>query len=364
MFELNFAEAGYCGLPMTNRSTDRQTMSQTPPSKPNPTVHLSAPAVVARHLARHAPTVNASVKGNQVLSIFHDDPLLTAIAVVDEQAKIIGVLRSHEILRRGTEFFFHELDGRRTCTRVMDAHPLIFDADTSLVDMSKAVTELDDRLLADGFFVTENGNYLGAGRMTDLIKAVTEQQVSAARHANPLTLLPGNFPIDQHIQQLLSSRKAFVACYFDLDNFKPFNDVYGYVAGDEVIRLTGRVLNQEMHPSLDFLGHIGGDDFIALFCAADWEPRVQRVLAHFDAKVKAHFREEHLASGGLVTNNRQGMEVFHGLVALSAGIVKVAPGDFEWPSEVSERLVDAKKQAKLTPGSTYFVDRRAVNPLP
>ena len=337
-------------------------MSHTQPSKTETLAPKTASSLVARQLARSVRTVDASVTANQVLNIFHDDPSLNALAVVDEDNKIIGVLRSHQILRRGTEFFFHELAGRRSCTRVMDLHPLVFDVNASLQEMSKAVTELDDRLLSDGFFVIENGSYLGAGRMTDLIKAVTEQQLTAARHANPLTLLPGNFPIDQHILQLLADRKAFVACYFDLDNFKPFNDVYGYVAGDEVIRLTGRVLSQYMHPTEDFLGHIGGDDFMAIFGSTDWESRVQQVLRQFDDDVRLYFRAEHLVGGGLVTNNRQGIEVFHGLVALSAGIVKVTPGDYEWPSEISERLVEAKKQAKLTPGSSYFVDRRSVKP--
>lgn len=155
-----------------------------------------------------------------------------------------------------------------------------------------------------------------------------------------------------------------MGCYFYRDHFKPVNDVDGYVAGDEVIRLTGRVLSQEMHLSLDFWGYIGGDDFIALFCSPDWKPRIQRVLAQLDEQVKANFRSKHLISCNLVTNNRQSLEAFHGLVVLSAGIVKVAPGDFEWPSEVSERLVDAKQQAKPTQGSSCFAGRRAVNLLP
>lgn len=338
-------------------------MSHESSAPPNHVVRPGTPRLLARQLVRNVPTVRVDVTANRILDIFHDDPTLNALAVVDENSTVIGVLRAQHILRRGTEFFFHELDGRRSCARVMDPNPLVFDANANLLEMSKAIIELDDRLLSDGFFVTENGTYLGAGRMTDLIKAVTEQQVTAARYANPLTLLPGNFPIDQHIQQLLIGRKAFVACYFDLDSFKPFNDVYGYVAGDEVIRLTGQVLNQQIEPNLDFLGHIGGDDFMAIFCSIDWERRVRCVLSLFDEQVRAHFRDEHLAANGLVTNNRQGVEVFHGLVSLSAGIVKVSPGDYEWASQLSERLTEAKKQAKLTQGSSYFVDRRLVTQL-
>ncbi len=83
-------------------------------------------------------------------------------------------------------------------------------------------------------------------------------------------------------------------------------------------------------------------------------------LRQFDREVLHHVRPEHIEAGGLLTNNRQGVEVFHHLVSLSAGIVRIAPGDYTLASEISSRLVEAKKQAKKLSGSNYFVDRRAV----
>jgi len=316
-------------------------------------------ALLARSLVRKVPAVTAAVTSNQVIRTFHDDPGLNCIAVVDDCNHVIGVLRSLDILRRGTEGFFYELIGRRSCTHLMDPKPLVFDATETLLRMSKAVSELDDKHLVDGFFVTENGIYQGAGRMTDLIKAVTEHQITSARYANPLTMLPGNVPIDQHIQQLLTAQKHFVVSYFDLDNFKPFNDVYGYSAGDDVIRLAGSTMAAGLDEACDFLGHVGGDDFVAVLCSDDWETRIQNILAGFERAVQSHFHPEHIQAGGWVTRNRQGVEVHHGLVCLSAGVVRVAPGDHALPSEISSRLVEAKKQAKLVVGSSYFVDRRA-----
>jgi diguanylate cyclase (GGDEF)-like protein len=196
--------------------------------------------------------------------------------------------------------------------------------------------------------------------MTDLIRAVSEHHITVARYANPLTMLPGNVPIDQHIQSCLSARKHFVVGYFDLDNFKAYNDVYGYSAGDTVIRLAASALKAQTDEVEDFLGHVGGDDFVAVFSSPDWERRTQNALHHFDQNVTRHLRPEHIQAGGLLTNNRQGVEVFHSLVSLSAGMVRVAPGDFVLAAEISSRLVEAKKQAKKSPGSSYFVDRRTV----
>jgi GGDEF domain-containing protein len=328
-----------------------------------PAAALFGQPVNARSLAREFPAAHQRYTCNQIIRIFHDDPSLNSMAVLDDEQHIVGVLRSLNILRRGTEGFFHELTGRRSCSQIMDPDPLVFDADQPLLTMSAAVGELDDRHLIDGFFVTENGKYLGAGRMTDLIRAVSEHHIAVARYANPLTMLPGNVPIDQHIQSCLLARKNFVVGYFDLDNFKAYNDVYGYSAGDAVIRLAASALKAQADEVQDFLGHVGGDDFVVVFSSEDWESRTQRALHHFDREVMRHLRPEHIHAGGLITSNRQGVEVFHNLVSLSAGLVRVMPGDFTLPAEISSRLVEAKKQAKKAPGSSYFVDRRLLEAL-
>jgi GGDEF domain-containing protein len=167
---------------------------------------------------------------------------------------------------------------------------------------------------------------------------------------------PGNVPIDQHIQSCLSARKHFVVGYFDLDNFKAYNDVYGYSAGDAVIRLAASALKAQTDEANDFQGHVGGDDFVIVFSSADWEYRTQKALDSSDQEVTRHLRPEHIQAGGLVINNRQGVEVFHSLVSLSAGLVQIWSGDFAIAAEISSRLVEAKK----TPGSSYFLDRRTV----
>ncbi|NDZ18992.1 hypothetical protein C7T35_21990 [Variovorax sp. WS11] len=109
----------------------------------------------------------------------------------------------------------------------------------------------------------------------------------AARHANPLTLLPGNMPINVHIERLLVSGTEFVACYADLNNFKAFNDHYGYWRGDGLIRIAAELLSQNADPVHDFVGHIGGDDFIVLFQSEDWEGRCRHIVDEFSRQAAA-----------------------------------------------------------------------------
>lgn len=312
----------------------------------------------AGQLAHRGLTLDEGTTCADVVSLFSTSPALLSVPVLDADDRPIGLLRAMDVLRRGSERYYIDLHGKKSCTSMMDPQPMVFDHATTLRTMSEAMSNGHERILLDGFIVTRDGYYYGTGRVSDLLKAVSDLQVFSARYANPLTLLPGNVPIDTQIEALLEQRVAFVAVHWDLDNFKPFNDLYGYRAGDELIQLTARILRSASDSEVDFLGHIGGDDFLTLFCSSDWEERVQRVLLEFDAQVKGFFTEEDRSAGGFTTLNRQGQSMFHPLTSLSAGVAKVASGDYEAPAQLARVLSGAKKQAKRMEGSAYFVERR------
>lgn len=314
----------------------------------------------AAQLARRAQTVSPQLSCKAVVEMFRLDEQLYSVPVLDAQQRPIGVLRSLHVLKRSTERYFMDIFDRRSCVELMDPQPLIFDASTPLRAMSEAVANLDDRLMVDGFIVTRNGEYFGNGRSTDLLKAVSDLQVHAARYANPLTLLPGNVPIDNHLDRLIGGAQHFVAVIWDIDHFKPFNDVYGYRVGDDILKLCARVLTQAADPTLDFVGHIGGDDFVMVSCAPDWAERLQRACAAFDAGVRSFFTAEHLAAGGYTTLNRQGQPSFHPLPTLSGGVVMHRPGSFENSRALAAALAEPKRLAKGQGGpSRVFVDRRS-----
>jgi GGDEF domain-containing protein len=121
------------------------------------------------------------------------------------------------------------------------------------------------------------------------------------------------------------------------------------------------VLGEVIDPRLDFLGHIGGDDFMVLFQSSDWEARCQSALALFDRRMTHLVEPEHWATRGFTAENRQGEQVFTPLTALSLGCLVASPGQYHSHHEVAGSLTEAKKQAKKTLGSSLFVERRTLD---
>jgi GGDEF domain-containing protein len=180
-----------------------------------------------------------------------------------------------------------------------------------------------------------------------LVRQVTESRVEAARHANPLTLLPGNIPISEHIERLLSAGADFVCCYADLRNFKPFNDYYGYWRGDEMIKLLARTAQEHCDPQRDFLGHVGGDDFVILFQSADWQTRCAALVSRFNESAEKLYDDNCRDAGGIEAEDRHGVKRFFAFTSLYVGAVPVSQGHrYKGAADVASAAARAKQAAK------------------
>ncbi len=308
-------------------------------------------------LIRSAISVEPVRHNEDVFKMFDENAELYSIPVIID-GHPVGLISRHAMINDYARPFRRELYGRRPCETMMDRSPLIVEKTVSLQDLSDLILRSEPHHLSVGFIITENGQYVGMGSGHDLLRMVTKMQISAARYANPLTLLPGNVPISEQVDVLLQSGTSFVACYCDLDYFKSFNDVYGYTKGDEVIQQTGRLLVEICGP-YDFLGHIGGDDFIILFQSNHWEKRCETLLSRIAETFPALYAEVDRLRGGIETEDRQGERRFYPFISLSIGAVMIEPGHFQSHHEVSAATAIAKKQAKKIPGNSLFVERRS-----
>lgn len=313
--------------------------------------------VTAHRLVRQVPVVAYEVPTNVVCERFQKEASLNTLVVL-RGGMPVGLLKRDRLFDRLARLYHRELYGNKACGEMIENAPLIVDRKMSLQELAQCVTEGPDHYMSEGFIITRDGSYLGVGSSTDLMREVSQLQLQAARYANPLTQLPGNVPINEHLERLLCHQDPFAVCHGDLDYFKPFNDLYGYRKGDEVIQITANLLVEASDPEQDFVGHVGGDDFIVIFKSADWEQRCQRIIENLPLALSHLYSAEHLRMGGYYAENRQKVEEFHSLVALSLGVVEVNPVHLYNSGLVAEMAASAKSMAKKTLGSSLFIERR------
>ena len=313
--------------------------------------------LTAQKLLVHVEPVPPDTKNKILFKRFTENIALRAIPVVQDGIPV-GLINRFKFMDCYGKRFKRLFLSRKPCSKLMHEQPLLFESNTPLLEISLALSRPDNQHFDNGFIITNQGRYAGLAMGQELLRVITQMQIESARYANPLTLLPGNVPINEHTERLLQSSKPFYACYCDLDNFKQFNDAYGYRKGDEMIQLTARILSWTCDAQLDFLGHIGGDDFILLKQSADWERRCKQALQSFEQASALLFTEEHRKAGGYISEDRHGNKVFHPLPSLSIGAAHIMPGQFNSHHEVTAAATEAKKMAKRTQGNSLFVEQR------
>lgn len=181
------------------------------------------------------------------------------------------------------------------------------------------------------------------------------------RRVSPLTGLPGNVQIQAELKKRIMKHEEFAVLYFDLDNFKAYNDTYGFLSGDEVIQFTAKVITKNIHNSDSmntFIGHIGGDDFVGIVSNKEYDKICQDIILEFDAGILQYLNEEDRERGYIEVANRRGIIEEFPLVSLSIGVVEIDKGRFHNTLEIGEVGAQVKHVAKTTMGSTYAVNRR------
>jgi diguanylate cyclase (GGDEF)-like protein len=313
-------------------------------------------ATVAPLLKRVLP-VAPDLDNDTVFARFEAEPELHALPVV-EAGRPVGMINRHTLIERFARLYQRELYGKRPCSLFMDSHPLIVDCDAAINEVGALLGSAKRHQIYDGLILTEQGRYAGVADTQDLMIQISEMQMRSARYANPLTQLPGNVPLNEHMDRLIENSALFTACYVDIDHFKPYNDAYGYRRGDEIIQLLGNLLTEICAERIDFVGHIGGDDFVLLMQSNDWQERCDEILERFSAETLRHIDEDDLRRGGLSGEDRRGNPTFHALPTLSIGCIVVEPCQYASHNEIAASMAEAKKQAKKQVGNSLFIERR------
>jgi diguanylate cyclase (GGDEF)-like protein len=309
------------------------------------------------NIAKFIPPICSDTPINEVMLQFQRNTNLTILPLVDNRVAIGIIYRDMFLSKLFASRYGLELYGKSPIKVFLDKASLSIDQDVSIQSVSKQLTS---SLRNDAaFIITRNGEYIGIATIMDLLAEITRQQIDSAKYANPLTLLPGSVPINERINLLLSKKVSFCVAYFDLDNFKPFNDIYGYDAGDNIIKAVADILTQFIPSEKGQVGHIGGDDFIVILTTDNWLHCCKTILKAFKKVVPNYYTAEDVKAGGICAENRSGHRCFYPLVSLSIGIVEPKSiAQCHSHVQVSDMAAGAKKQAKKIEGNSLFVNKR------
>lgn len=195
-------------------------------------------------------------------------------------------------------------------------------------------------------------------KMAHLLASLEEANLNA----NPLTRLPGGIAIENVLKNRLTANKSVTFCLLDIDNFKSFNDHYGYVAGNEIIKTTAGIIQKitaRYGTNDDFVGHIGGDDFALLTTIKRYNKLCTNIIEEFDKKVVDFYNTKDRANGYILGETRQGKKIKFPIMSISIAVVISNKGKEQISHiKVGEIAAELKEHAKKIPGSVFLVNRR------
>lgn len=189
----------------------------------------------------------------------------------------------------------------------------------------------------------------------------TQLRHARENNVSSLTNLPAGLRVERAIEDRLASTGRWSILYLDMDNFKAYNDVYGFLHGNSLIQALARIVSEtarELGGPSDFVGHIGGDDFIVITAPEYVSEICERVITRWTRETRARYAPEDLSRGAMVAMDRQGNRQFFPLVSLSIGVVTNERRPVTSLAEVSQIAAEVKRVAKSMPGCACYVDRR------
>ncbi len=262
-----------------------------------------------------------------------------------------------------------DMNGYELCRKIkndpsLNSIPVIF-----VTALSDEINEYEGLEMGALDYITKpvNGAIVRArvGNHLKLQSAIQKLEMlnQIALDANPNTGLPGNNSIMHNIQQAISQNRNSTVIYADLDNFKAYNDKYGFAKGDEVIVFTSEIFQDILHSKFSesefFIGHIGGDDFVLITPSDYAESICREIIERFDHEITEYYSQEDQEKGYLITRDRNGIDQKYSIMTISLGCVGLSGKNFREYLEVNDACAETKGFAKNIPGSSIFFDRRS-----
>ncbi|MBU4378989.1 MAG: GGDEF domain-containing protein [Pseudodesulfovibrio sp.] len=289
---------------------------------------------------------------------FKNNSRFSSIIVTDDDIPR-GLVMEYHLNRQLSSQYGIALYYRRPIEAVMDATPLTVELDTPVEQAARQAMKREHLKAYDDIIITRKGRLYGIVSVQNLLNAMAKIQVEMAKGTNPLTGLPGNVAIEKEVESRIAQKRKFSIIYADLDNFKVYNDTYGFKNGDGVLKLAADIMSwaARKHAGQEAqVCHIGGDDFVLITAPEPVEKICRSIHRCFGRLINRCYCPEDRARGWIKARGRDGQERNYPLVSISLGVIEIC-GQCSL-MEIGERAAHVKKFAKSRPGNSVAMDRR------
>lgn len=307
-------------------------------------------------LVKRIAPIGAQIICLNVYKQFQENFELQSLAIVDTNRRPIGMVYRDQLAELMSTNYGHALFDKKPVASIMNPITISVELSDSIDDVSNQISDNEQFDLRPEFVVVLNGIYMGLVNVRSLLKKMTEEKIKNAQHANPLTMLPGNMVIQRKIEQIMPLSTNFSLAYFDLDHFKPFNDLYGYAIGDEAIKMLATIIKDNC--KTDFVGHVGGDDFVVLFTHNSAVETCYQIIEQFTQQRLSLFKNEDIQRQGYFSAGRDGKMQFFPLLSLSCGVIQPDLTCIKSHHEIATLASEAKKKAKQAPVGNVYIHNK------
>lgn len=302
-------------------------------------------------IARRKKTVYLKEPALKVFENMERNANVTETFVLDDKDCVCGILTRSKLLEAFGGRYGYNLHIRKTAQEMMDSNFLIVDENVSLETVSKMALARNIESIYDAVVITSKEKYKGVVTVKDLLETAITIQITKAMDTNPLTGLPGNSIIQKEIEETMRSAKKYAVIYFDLDNFKAYNDAYGFHNGDLMLKTMALVMSSIAKEKF-FVGHVGGDDFVMIAGTWELEGICEEIMDVFHEKIRNLYSKQDWEKGCILSKNRNGFQEIFPIVTISAAIITNERKQIYSMDQLSKELATVKKQAKQSVGNS------------
>lgn len=354
-FGVNYGQGYFIQKPNPNILPVRAEIQEIIKESNNKKNHMLANKVsdvYIRNITTRQRTLNPNIEISKVQDMMNQDPTLPGFCIIEDN-ELLGVITRNRLYSLLGSQYGYSLYSKKAISTILSTEFLKVDFHNPIDKVAGIAMQRDPNELYDFVTITKDDKYYGIVTVKDLLENAIKIEVNYAKHLNPISGLPGNLLIEQYIENRLYSQDNFTLLYFDIDNFKAYNDVYGFERGDLVIKTLANII-QDTVPKNEFVGHIGGDDFVSILSFNNVTQVCHKIMERFDNCIVNFYDKSDLDRGFIIAKNRNNIEETFPLLSIS--ISGVVNNNYCSLYEISRKASEIKKICKQKIGSICIIE--------